>query len=55
MSNDNKVTQTFIDSASIPRMVNQNSVGDKVQNSAQIPRMQAVPTTPVPQPKSEDK
>jgi len=55
MSTDNKVTHAFIDSASIPRMVNQSSVGDRVQNSAQIPRMQAVPITPTPQPKSDDK
>lgn len=55
MSTDNKVTHAVIDSASIPRMVNQSSVGDRVQNSAQIPRMQAVPITPSPQAKSDGK
>jgi len=55
MSTNNKVTGFAIDSASIPKMVNQSSVGERVQNSAQVPKMQAVPLTPAPQPKAEGK
>lgn len=54
MSNDDKVIHTNLDSATTPQMVTQNSIGELAQNSAQVPRMQAMPATPTPAPKDEN-
>lgn len=54
MSNDDKLTHTNLDSATTPKMVTQNSIGELAQNSAQVPKMQAMPATPAPAPKDEN-